>query len=193
MATLRPSVRSFVGRFVGRSTRNKMKIPEWESTRGVRSFVRSFVRHPVRPLVRSSDGLQETNEKFQNGKPLQRSRRQSPANATTIAKRAVPPSSSCQRTTHVHIAFTQKNSQSNQSSFFSTFLIQKQQIVDQAHAAVRLNGLGRTDNQKTSALQGSLKEGLGQANKAKFRSGIKYPAIDKQSNILGLGQAQRST
>ena len=96
--SFRPSVCSFVGQF----TRNKTKIPEWESMRGVRLFVRHFFR----PLVRSSDGLQETNKKSQNGKPLWRSRRQSPANAATTTKRAVPPSSSCQRMTRVHITLT---------------------------------------------------------------------------------------
>ena len=50
--SFRPSVRSFVGRF----TRNKTKIPEWESTRGVRSFVRSFVRPSSRPSARSFVG-----------------------------------------------------------------------------------------------------------------------------------------
>ena len=70
--SFRPSVRSFVGRF----TRNKTKIPEWESMPGVRSFVCSSVISSVRSFVR------RTVYKKQK-KPLWRSLRQSPANATT--------------------------------------------------------------------------------------------------------------
>jgi len=63
-----------------------------------------------------------------------------------------------------------KKSQSNQKSFLLAFLLQNQQIINQAHASARLNGLACGDDHKQQVPSNvPSRKGLAKNNKAKVR------------------------